>query len=106
PLALPGGQRRRIAAQIGDKLHVVTEVPERELQIGRVGALDRSTVPTSPDDVANCRDIDANGSGHRHSPTPLTSVCRYTWPSIAADGWIAVAGALVGVLVRARAPAR
>jgi hypothetical protein len=80
PLAFPCGEGWRAAAQVGDKRHVVSEVSECELQFIRVCAPDRPAVPIPLDQVAHCRNIDADCRRDRHRSAPplqrVAALCR------------------------------
>jgi hypothetical protein len=69
PLAFPSRKRRRISAEIGDKLHFVTVISEHMLQLVWMCSPDRSAIVALPlNKVDHFVDISANESRHRRWP--------------------------------------
>jgi len=76
PLALPGGKSRWIAVEICNKLHVVTEMPERILQLVGVRTPNLAAiVPMRLDYADHLIDIGANEGSHGYWPAVQPLPC-------------------------------
>ena len=76
PLTLPGGKGWRIAAEIRNKLHVVTEMTERILQLVGVRTPDLTAIVAMRLDYADhLIDIGANEGSHRYWPAVQPLPC-------------------------------